>query len=148
MTLKIATRGLLASLLVCAVCMLPAWAVERIKTDGKNKESPIKIVSLDFQDSGYGMPGPNAEIRISTKVQNSSTTDDLKNVKIFLQLKNLEGDVVQEWTKSVPLMKKGTTIEFQPDGVFYNYSMNNLQGAVMVEHDKVEKPADGTSTPK
>ena len=132
----------LAALALCAVVALPAWAVERIKTDGKSKDSPIKVLKLDFQDSGYGLPSPNAEIRISTTVQNSSTKDDLKNVVIHLQLKNLEGDVVQEWTKNIPVMKKGTTVEFQPDGIYYNYSFNNLQGAVMVEHDKPEPPAE------
>lgn len=139
----------LTGLMLCAVVALPAWAVERIKTDGKSKDSPIKIIKMDFQDSGYGLPSPNAEIRISTTVQNSSTKDDLKNVVIHLQLKNLEGDVVQEWTKNLPLMKKGTTVEFQPDGIYYNYSFNNLQGGVMVEHDKPEPaPEEGGDKPK
>jgi hypothetical protein len=132
-------RKALTGLLMCAVLGLPVWAAEKIKTDGKNKDSPIKVVKLDFQDSGYGLPGPTAEIRISTTVQNSSKDDDLKNVVIHLQLKNLEGDVVQEWTKTIPTMKKGATVEFQPDGIYYNYTFNNLQGAVLVEHDKVEK---------
>ncbi len=133
-------RKALTGLLLLSVLVAPAWA-DKIKTDGKNKDSPIKVLSLDFMDSGYGQPGPNAEIRISTKVQNSSSTDDLKNVIIHLQLKNLAGDVVQEWTKNIPVMKKNTTVEFQPDAVYYNYTFNNLQGAVMVEHDKVEKAA-------
>lgn len=133
-------------LLVGVVLGLPVWAAERVKTDGKSKDSPIKVVKLDFQDSGYGMPGPTSEIRISTTVSNSSTTDDLKNVVIHLQLKNLEGDVVQEWKKNLPLMKKGTTVEFQPDGIYYNYTFNNLQGAVLVEHDKVEKADDASKT--
>lgn len=138
-----------AGLLACVVLGLPAWAAEKIKTDGKNKDSPIKVVKLDFQDSGYGLPSPTAEIRISTTIQNSSKEDDLKNVVIKLQLKNLEGDVVQEWTKNLPLMKKGTTIEFQPDGIYYNYSFNNLQGGVEVEHDKVEKAEpDAGAKPK
>lgn len=132
----------LTGLLMLCVLVAPAWGVEKVKTDGKSKDSPIKVVKLDFTDSGYGMPGPNAEIRISTTVQNSSPTDDLKNVVIHLQLKNLAGDVVQEWTKNLPLMKKNTTVEFDPGTVFYNYSLNNLQGAVLVEHDKVEKPED------
>ncbi len=137
-------RKALTGLLMCAVLALPVFAVDRVKTDGKNKDSPIKVLKLDFQDSGYGLPGPTAEIRVSTTIQNSSTTDDLKNVVIHLQLKNLEGDVVQEWTKNLPVMKKGTTVEFQPDAVYYNYTFNNLQGAVMVEHDKVE-PADAAA---
>lgn len=133
-------RKALTGLMVLSVLVAPAWA-QKIKTDGKSKDSPIKVVQLDFMDSGYGQPGPNAEIRISTKVQNSSAEDDLKNVVIHLQLKNLAGDVVQEWTKNLPVMKKNTTVEFQPDAVYYNYTFNNLQGAVMVEHDKVEKAA-------
>lgn len=139
-------RKILTGLLLCAVMALPVLAVERIKTDGKSKDSPIKVLKLDFQDSGYGLPGPTAEIRISTTVSNASKTDDLKNVVIHLQLKNLEGDVVQEWTKSIPLMKKGTTVEFQPDGIYYNYTFNNLQGAVLVEHDKVEEKPEGDDT--
>ncbi len=131
-------KRVLTGLMVLSVLVAPAWA-QKVKTDGKSKDSPIKVLKLDFQDSGYGQPGPTAEIRISTTVQNSSAEDDLKNVVIHLQLKNLAGDVVQEWTKNIPLMKKNTTVEFQPDAVFYNYTFNNLQGAVMVEHDKVEK---------
>jgi hypothetical protein len=142
-------RKALTGLLIGTVLALPVWAAEKIKTDGKNKDSPIKVVKMDFQDSGYGLPSPNAEIRISTTIQNTSPTDDLKNVIIHLQLKNLEGDVVQEWTKNLPLMKKGTTVEFQPDAVYYNYTFNNLQGGVMVEHDKVEKPVeDAGAKPK
>lgn len=130
----------LTGLMVLTVLVAPAWA-EKVKTDGKNKDSPIKVLKLDFLDSGYGQPGPNSEIRISTTVQNSSSQDDLKNVIIHLQLKNLAGDVVQEWTKNLPVMKKNTTVEFDPGTVYYNYTFNNLQGAVMVEHDKVEKDA-------
>ncbi len=133
-------RKALTGLVLLSVLVAPAWA-QRVKTDGKSKDSPIKVVQLNFQDSGYGQPGPTAEIRISTTVQNSSATDDLKNVVIHLQLKNLAGEVVQEWTKNLPLMKKNTTVEFQPDSIYYNYTFNNLQGAVMVEHDKVEKAA-------
>lgn len=140
-------RKALMAVLVCSVFTLPVWA-DKVKTDGKNKDSPIKVLKMDFSDSGYGLPSPNAEIRLSTTIQNSSTTDDLKNVVIHLQLKNLEGDVVQEWTKNLALMKKGTTAEFTPDGIYYNYSFNNLQGAVMVEHDKIEPKTDAEAKPK
>lgn len=128
--------GLLVAVLIVSATSL---AAERIKTDGKNKESPIKVTELNFQDSGYGLPGPNAEIRLSTVVQNSSKEDDLKNVVIHLQLKMPDGDVVQEWTKNMAVMKKGAVVEFDPGAVYYNYSFNNLAPAVMVEHDKVEK---------
>ena len=77
-------------------------------------------------DSGYGQPGPNAEIRMSTVVKNTSTEDDLKNVLIKLQLRNLAGEVVQEWTKNIAVMKKGATVEFDPGGVYYNYSFNSI----------------------
>jgi hypothetical protein len=135
-------RKVLTAFLLCSVVTMPLWAAERVKTDGKNKDSPIRVLKMDFQDSGYGLPGPTAEIRISTTVQNSSTTDDLKNVVIHLQLKNLDGDVVQEWTKNLPVMKKNTTVEFSPDAIYYNYTFNNLQGGVMVEHDKVQPAED------
>lgn len=133
---------ILSIALLVSVFTLPTLAVERVKTDGKTKDSPIKVVKLDFLDSGYGMPGPNAEVRLSTVVQNGSKDDDLKNVVIHLQLKQLDGSVVQEWTKSIPVMKKGATVEFDPGAVYYNFSFNNLSAGVMVEHDKVEKPAD------
>lgn len=126
------------ALLVLTLVSMPASA-KKIQTDGKSKDSPIKVVDFEFMDSGYGNPGPQSEIRISTKVQNGSTTDDLKNVVIHLQLKNLDGEVVQEWTKNVPLMKKGAVVEFQPDAVYYNYTFNNLSGSVMVEHDEIEE---------
>lgn len=130
--------GLLLALLMVAA---PAWA-ERVKTDGKSKDSPIKVVDIAFLDSGYGLPGPNAEVRTSCKVQNSSKEDDLKNVVIKLQLKIGDGTVVQEWTKNVPVMKKGTVVEFDPGAVYYNYSFNGLKADVLVEHDKPEKKTD------
>jgi hypothetical protein len=138
MTIKLfkPTLGILLALLFVAA---PAWAKERIKTDGTNRDSPIKIDDTHFQDSGYGLPGPNAEIRLSTTVRNTSKEDDLKNVTIKLQLKMAGGDVVEEWTKEIPVMKKGTVVEFDPGGVYYNYSFNNLQPSVEIEHDKPEE---------
>ena len=111
---------------------------ERVKTDGKTGKSPIKVTKLDFLDSGYGQPGPSSEIRVSVDVKNTSAKDDIKNVVISLQLKNLAGDVIKQWKKTVPVMKKGASVSFKPDGIYYNYSFNNLQGAVAIEHDKPE----------
>lgn len=130
------TLGILLALLFFAA---PSWAGERIRTDGTNKESPIKVNNTQFQDSGYGLPGPNAEIRVSTVIANSSKEDDLKNVIIRLQLTLPGGDVVQEWTKNMSVLKKGETVEFDPGAVYYNYSFNNLQPSVEVEHDKPEE---------
>ncbi|HIB68419.1 MAG TPA: hypothetical protein EYO33_25820 [Phycisphaerales bacterium] len=137
MTAKTLTRTL--GLLLCVALLSAPVLAKKIKTDGNNKESPIKVQKLDFQDSGYGQPGPNSEIRMSTVVKNTSAEDDLKNVLIKLQLRNLAGEVVQEWTKNLAVMKKGATVEFDPGGVYYNYSFNNLKATVEVEHDEVEK---------
>lgn len=109
---------------------------ERVKTDGKTGKSPIKVTKLDFLDSGYGQPGPNAEIRLGATVKNTSTKDDIKNVVVSLQLKNLAGDVIQEWKKNIPVLKKGASVSISPDGVYYNYSFNNLQSGVAIEHDE------------
>lgn len=128
----------MAILLALVFVTSPVWA-KRIKTDGKNKNSPVSVMKLDFMDSGYGNPGPNSEIRVSTVVKNGSKEDDLKNVVIKLQLKNLAGEVVQEWTKNMPVFKKGSQVEFDPGGIYYNYSFNNLQAAVEIEHDEVVK---------
>ncbi|MCA9795082.1 MAG: hypothetical protein KC910_24910 [Candidatus Eremiobacteraeota bacterium] len=127
----------LAAFLTLAV-VAGAWA-ETVKTDGKNKDSPIQVTKLDFYDSGYGQPGPNAEIRISTTVKNASAEDTLKNVVIHLQLKNLAGDVVQEWVHKAGEMKPGASVSYQPDSIYYNNSFNNVQPGVLVEHDKVEE---------
>ena len=137
MTAKTLTRTL--GLLLCVALLSAPVLAKKIKTDGNNKESPIKVQKLDFQDSGYGQPGPNSEIRMSTVVKNTSAEDDLKNVLIKLQLRNLAGEVVQEWTKNLAVMKKGATVEFDPGGVYYNYSFNNLRAGVEVEHDKPEE---------
>ncbi len=131
------SRYTLVALLIFSVCGL-AMAKEKIQTDGKNKKSPIKVKKLDFQDSGYGQPGPNSEIRISTAIQNSGK-DELKNVVLHLQLKNLAGEVVKEWVHKVGVMKGGAAVDYAPDGVYYNYSFNNLSAGVMVEHDPVEE---------
>jgi len=133
------TKPALGLLLAILFVAGPVWAVERIKTDGTNKISPIKVDNLQFQDSGYGLPGPNAEIRTSVTVRNTSKEDDLKNVVIKLQLSLPGGDIVQEWSKNLPTMKKGEVVEFDPGAVYYNYSFNNLQAGVEVEHDKPEE---------
>jgi hypothetical protein len=133
------TKPALGLLLAIFFVAAPVWAVERIKTDGTNKNSPIKVDNLDFQDSGYGLPGPNAEIRTSVTVRNTSKEDDLKNVVIKLQLSLPDGDVVQEWTKNMPVMKKGEVVQFEPGAIYYNYSFNNLRAGVEVEHDKPEE---------
>ena len=133
------TKPALAALLAILFLTATVWAVERIKTDGTNKNSPIKVDNLEFQDSGYGLPGPNAEIRTSVTVRNTSKEDDLKNVVIKLQLKVPGGDGVQEWTKNMPTMKKGEVVQFEPGAIYYNYSFNNLQAGVEVEHDKPEE---------
>ena len=133
------TKPALGLLLAIFFVAAPVWAVERIKTDGTNKNSPIKVDNLQFQDSGYGLPGPNAEIRTSVTVRNTSKEDDLKNVVIKLQLSLPGGDVVQEWSKNLPTMKKGEVVEFDPGAVYYNYSFNNLQAGIEVEHDKPEE---------
>ena len=118
------TKPALGLLLAILFVAGPVWAVERIKTDGTNKNSPIKVDNLQFQDSGYGLPGPNAEIRTSVTVRNTSKEDDLKNVVIKLQLSLPGGDIVQEWSKNLPTMKKGEVVEFDPGAVYYNYSFN------------------------
>ena len=71
------TKPALGLLLAILFVAGPVWAVERIKTDGTNKNSPIKVDNLQFQDSGYGLPGPNAEIRTSVTVRNTSKEDDI-----------------------------------------------------------------------
>ena len=123
------------------VSLVTAAEKKKIKTDGKNKKSPIKVERLDFQDSGYGQPGPNAEIRMSTAISNAGK-DELKGVVLHLQLKNLAGEVVKEWVHQVGVMKAGAKVDFAPDGVYYNYSFNNLQAGVEVEHDPIEKDED------
>lgn len=138
MTSELFKKGL-GVLLGLLLISAPVWAGERIKTDGKSKESPIKVNELNFQDSGYGQPGPQAEIRISTVIRNSSKEDDLKNVLIKLNLKNMAGEAVQTWEKRIPVMKKGAVVEFDPGAVYYNYSFNNLSAGVEIEHDKVEE---------
>ncbi len=134
-------RTSLAALLV-AMLATTVWA-ERIKTDGKNKDSPVEVVKIDFSDSGYGQAGlvngRVAEIRISSTVRNTSREDTLKNVVVHLQLKNLAGEVVQEWKNQVGVMKPGQSVDVSPDALYYNYTFNNVSPAVMVEHDKVEE---------
>jgi hypothetical protein len=140
MTAKFTKKSavLLLALLFLAI---PCWAGKRVKTDGKNKNSPISVQDFSFRDSGYGQPSATAEIRMSVTVKNTSKEDDLKNVVIKLQAKNLAGDVVKEFEKSMPTMKKGEVVTFEAP-LWVNYSFNNLQGAVEIEHDEVEKKDD------
>lgn len=136
---KRVTKRAIPLLLALLFAVTTAWAAEKVTTDGTNGKSPVKVQTLDFMDSGYGQPGPNSEIRISATIRNTSAKEDLKNVVFKLQLKNLAGDVVEEWTKNISVLKKGAIVQFQPDAVYYNYTHNNLQGAVEVQHDALEE---------
>lgn len=129
------TSRILGLVLALALLAAPSWG-ERVTTDGNNKNSPIKVNIDEFVDSGYGLPGPQATIQMSTTITNSSKKDDLRNVVIELQLKNLNGDVVKKWTKNVSVMKKGASMKVDSDGIFYNTMFNNVKGAVQVTHDK------------
>lgn len=132
------TSRLLGMIVALALIAAPAWA-ERVKTDGTNKDSPIKVSIDEFVDAGYGLPGPQATIRMKATVKNTSREHDLRNVTVELQLVNLEGDVVKKWTKNISLLKKNGSQTVDSDGIYYNNTFNNLKGKVQVSHDKPKK---------
>lgn len=127
-------------MLVLSVALtLAAAAKERVKTDGKNKNSPIKVVSLDFSDGG-GSSVVNPDlypIRTSVEIKNTGK-DDLKGVDIKLQLKNGAEETVNEYTQKVGILKAGATYKFEP-GQYYNYNRIPLHAAVEIEHDPIEE---------
>lgn len=115
----------------------PTGPLKMIKTDGRNKESPIKVTELNYYDAGFGAKF-NSEIRVSCKIQNTSTTDELKKVTLSLQVVNGSGDVLQQWKQTIGTLKPGQQSNFNP-GVWYNTLGIPLQGKVVVEHEEVPK---------
>jgi hypothetical protein len=115
----------------------PTGPLKMITTDGKNKDSPIKVVELSYYDAGFGAKF-NSEIRCSCKVQNGSSTDELKKVTVTLQIINGAGNVMQSWKQNVGVLKPGQQYTLNP-GVWYNNMGIPLQGKVSVEHEEVPK---------
>jgi hypothetical protein len=113
----------------------PAGPLKMITTDGKNKDSPIKVIDLSYYDAGFGAKF-NSEIRCSCKIQNTSTTDELKKVTVSLQIVNGAGNVMQTWKQSAGNLKPGQQYSLNP-GVWYNNMGIPLQGRVSVEHEEV-----------
>ncbi len=141
-------RKMLCVLSIGVLVVLSLSAVQakehRIKTDGKNKKSPIKVLSLNFSDGG-GSSVVNPDlypIRTSVVIKNTSSEDDLKNVDVKLMLQNGAGQTVKEWKKHVGVLKAGATFKLEP-GPYYNYNRIPLHAAVEVEHDPVKKDEKG-----
>ena len=116
----------------------PQGPLKMIKTDGKNKESPIKVTALNYYDSGYGKY--NAEVRVSCSIQNAGK-DELKKVTLKLQIINGDKLVIQEWKQPIGVMKPNQVYNYNP-GVWYNSQGIMLQGKVEVEHEEVPKKDD------
>lgn len=115
--------------------------LKMITTDGKNKDSPIKVLDLQYYDSGYGKY--NSEVRVSCKIQNAGPKP-LKKVTLKLQIINGDKQVVQEWKKAIGDMKPNQVESYNP-GVWYNTLGVILQGRVQVEHEEVPKD-DGSKS--
>ncbi len=120
----------------------PTGPLKMITTDGKNKDSPIKVLDLQYYDSGYGKY--NSEVRVSCKIQNASSKP-LKKVTLKLQIINGDKQVVQEWKKPLGEMKPNQVESYNP-GVWYNTLGVLLQGRVQVEHE--EQPKDSPKDDK
>ena len=115
----------------------PKGPLKMITTDGKNKDSPIKVLEMNYYDSGYGKY--NSEVRVSCKIQNAGS-NPLKKVTLKLQIVNGDKQVVQEWKKPIGEMKPNAVETYNP-GVWYNTLGVLLQGRVTVEHEEVDKDA-------
>lgn len=115
----------------------PTGPLKMIVSDGKNKDSPIKVLDMQYYDSGYGKY--NSEVRVSCKIQNAGSKP-LKKVTLKLQIVNGDKQVVQEWKKAIGDMKPNQVESYNP-GVWYNTLGVILQGRVQVEHEEVPKDA-------
>lgn len=117
--------------------------LKMIKTEGErpgsttNKDSPIKILELNYYDAGFGAKF-NTEVRTSVKLENSSRTDDVKKVTMTLQIVNGDGQMLTEWKKSVGTLKSGQPYSFEAP-VWYNSLGIPLHSKVVIEHEEIPK---------
>lgn len=123
----------------------PTGPLKMIKTDGKNKDSPIKVTDLQYYDSGFGSKY-NSEVRVSCAIQNTDKKAELKKVTLYLQIIDGAKQVIHEWKQPVGNMKPGQVYKYNP-GVWYNSLGTNLNAQVMVEHEEVPKEDAGDAKP-
>ena len=103
----------------------------------RNKDSPVKLLEVNYYDAGFGAKF-NSEIRTSCKIENSSKTDDIKKVTLWLQVVNGDGQSMQEWKRSVGTLKPGAPYIFEAP-VWYNNLGIPLHAKVVVEHEEIPK---------
>lgn len=118
----------------------PLGPLKMITTDGTNKQSPIRVVDLQYYDEGYGSKY-NSEVRVSGTVQNTDKTAELKKVLVRLQIVDGRGDIIQEWKESPGNLRPGQQYRVNP--VVWRNSLGTvLKARFMVEHEEVPKKGD------
>ena len=121
----------------------PTGPLKMIKTEGErpgntsNKDSPIKILELNYYDAGFGAKF-NTEVRTSVKIENASRTDDVKKVTMTLEIVNGDGQSLTEWKKSIGTLKSGQPYTFEAP-VWYNSLGIPLHSKVVIEHEEIPK---------
>lgn len=115
----------------------PLGPLKMISTDGTNKNSPIRVVDLQYYDEGYGSKY-NSEVRVSGTIQNTEKTAELKKVLVRLQIVDGKGDIIQEWKENPGTLKPGQQYRVNPV-VWRNSLGTMLKARFMVEHEEVPK---------
>ena len=133
----------LAAQVVCLACLLssPTMA-QQVTTDGTNRQSPVKIVSVQLVDttpdsyylSGDGSGVDPDEVRVTAVIKNTSSRN-LHNITIHVTIYDLTGKALKTFDKKLGTLTPDETYEFAAPG-YSNTSLALVQAKVTVTHDK------------
>lgn len=137
-----------AALLACLLSAPSVSQPSKVSTDGTNRQSPVKVVSVTLTDttpdsyylSGQGSGVDPDEVRVTTVIKNTSGRN-LNNITIHVIIYDLTGKQLKEFTKSLAVLTADETYEFAAPG-YENTSLALVQAKVKVTHDK-QALADG-----
>ncbi len=150
----------MAATLACLVCLLhtPAFAQPaKVTTDGTNRQSPVKVVSVTLTDStpdsfylSGNTGGSQSEVRVSTAIKNTSG-QNLSNITIKVTIYDLTDKKLAEYTKNLAMLTADEVYEYHSP-TFENTSLALVQARVTVTHDKQvlatqENQGEGTNPP-
>lgn len=135
----------LAAQVVCLACLLTGASVAQpaqVSTDGSNRQSPVKVVSVTLVDttpdsyylSGNGSGVDPDEVRVTTVIKNTSARN-LNNITIHVNIYDLTGNKLKEFTKHIDVLTPDETYEYAAPG-YEDKTLAMVQAKVVVTHDK------------
>jgi hypothetical protein len=135
-------RNLAAQVALLACLSGAPSLAQPVSTDGTNRQSPVKVVSVTLVDttpdsyylSGSGSGVDPDEVRVTAVIKNTSSKS-LSNVAIHVQIYDLTGKLLKEYVKNLDILTPDETYEYAAPG-YENVSLALVQAKVVVTHDK------------